>query len=198
MPIMVPVPMEKRQKLTRGTLVGVSQNHKESPTDPGDGTIKTDGMNFFYLVTECKDFPDAQRTFIRVAYTEDVEDLDAFKKEQEKERASKPSQPVETLLETSVKPFDRSKLLVNCWEKKLAKTDSGLPAFRLPRDMTKRVQLQAGWKIKVHPVITAKNGYFRQIDECKDLPQAERLYVPALDITLPEEPEEIEEKDLVV
>jgi hypothetical protein len=89
-----------------------------------------------------------------------------------------------------VDPFDDSKSVINCWEKKRAKTSSGLPAFRLPRDMTKRVQLQAGWKIKVHPVITAKNGYFRQIDQCDALPKAKGLFVLAQDIDLPVKTEE--------
>ncbi|MFN2237678.1 MAG: hypothetical protein ACK2U1_25890, partial [Anaerolineales bacterium] len=190
MPIMVPVPKEKRQKLISGTLVGVSPNHKESPTDAGDGTIQTDGMNYFYLINVSEDYPDAVGTFIRLGYTADVEDLNTFKKEQSKKRASKPSQPVETLIEATVDPDDDLKSVINCWEKKLAKTSSGLPAFRLPQDMTKRIQLQAGWKTTVRPVITAQNGYFHQIDQCDALPQAKRLFVLAQDIALPEEIEE--------
>ena len=83
-PIMLPAPKERRQKLERGTLVGVSRNHKESPTDPGDGTVRTDGKDFFYLVTVCEDFPDAVGTFILAAHTANVADPVAFKKEQEK------------------------------------------------------------------------------------------------------------------
>jgi hypothetical protein len=194
-PIMVPVPTEKRQKLVSGTLVGVSPSHKESPSDPGDGTIQADGMNFFYLISACEEYPDALGTFIRVAYTADVADLAAFKKEQEKVKASKPGQPAETLVKATVDPDDDLKSVINCWEKKLAKTNGDLPAFKLPKDMTKRLQLQSGWKITVRDVITAKNGYFHQIDQCDDLRQAKGLFVLAQDIAVPEE---IEELDLAV
>ena len=191
LPIMNPVPFEERQRLPAGTLVGVSPNRKETPTDPGDGRIQAHNDKFYYLITSCEGFEDAVSTFIRMEHTEDVADPVAYKKEMEKNKPAKRPKKIDLLIEATVDPDDESKKKINCWEKKKAKTSSGLPAFRLP-GMKSRVQLQEGWKITVHSELTADNGYFHKIAKCDDLDDAVGSYVRSQDIDLPVEAEEPE------
>jgi hypothetical protein len=190
-PIMNPVPMEKRQRLPAGTLVGVSPNHKETTTDPGDGTIQAHNGKYYYLVTFCEVYPETLSTFIVVDRTEDVADPVAYKKEQEKNKPAKPPKQIDLVIEAIVDPDKESKHIINCWEKKKSKPSSGLPAFRLP-DMKTRLQLEEGWKISVHSVLTADNGYFHKIAKCDDLKKAKGWYVRTQDIDLPGEAEELE------
>jgi hypothetical protein len=185
-PIMIPTPFENRQRLARGTLVGVSPNHKETATDPGDGTIRADGRdNYFYRVTFCEDYHDAVGTFIEVGYTADVADPVAYIKEQKKNKPAKRPKKIDELIEGIVDPDDE-KEKINCWEKKKAKTISGLPAFKLP-SMKSRLQLEEGWKVTVHSRLTGDNGYFHEIEECGDLQKAKGLYVRDQNIDLPVE-----------
>ena len=190
-PIMNPVPMEKRQRLPAGTLVGVSPNHKETSTDPGDGTIQAHNGKYYYLVTFCEVYPETLNTFIRVEQTEDVADPAAYKKEQKKNKQVTPPKQIDLLIEATVDPDNESKHRIPCWEKKKAKPSSGLPAFRLP-DMKTRLLLEEEWKITVHPVISADNGYFHKIAKCDKLQKAEGSYVRGQDIDLPVEDEEPE------
>jgi hypothetical protein len=186
-PVMIPAALEHRRRLMRGTLVGVSKTHKENETDAGDGLIRADGKKFFSLITQCEAHPEAVGTFVLSAFTEDVTDLDALKQAQEEAQQIQKvkNEPAPPLL-AQADPDDDAKTTINCWERKLARTRSGLPAFRLP-DVGDRLQLSDGWQLQVKPAETAENGYFHKIVTCSDMPEAEGLYLRKQDVDLIEE-----------